>query len=55
MNACIFPLGSVSPLVAKRTHSQFCSEIQTRKFKYPDLFAASLMMADINRNKSQAL
>lgn len=55
MNTFMFPLGSVSPMVAKCTFSQLCSEIQPRKFKYLDLFAASLMMVDINHYKSKAL
>lgn len=55
MSTYIFPFGSVSPLVAKCTFSQFCSEIQTRKFKYPDLFSASPMMVYVSHNKSKAL
>lgn len=53
MNTCIFPLGSVSPLVAKCPCSQFCSEAQTRKISYPDLPAVLLTMFDADHIKSK--
>lgn len=53
MNTYISPFGSVSLLVAKCICSQFCPQSQTRNFKYPDLLAASLMIVDVNHNKSK--